>query len=359
MKAAILGVVGVPGNYGGFETLADNLVVYHEVNDVPMELSVYCSNKAYPITQKTYRTATLHYISLDANGAESILFDILGLFDAVIKGHKRILLLGVSGAISLPLLRLVPRLRVITNVDGIEWKRQKWRGLSRWYLRLAERIAANFSHVVVADNDAIAEHLKAAYGCSAVVIPYGGDHAVQDVADFAVTSHLPDQYALGLCRIEPENNVHLILEAYEDTKDKLVFVGNWDKSAYGRKLRARYCKHPSIIIHDPIYDKNKLRAIREKASIYLHGHSAGGTNPALVEMMHFGVPIAAHGCSFNRYTTEGKALYFETASELRKLLDALTKDRAAGVGRAMLEIALRRYTWDQIGRSYFELLSKN
>lgn len=359
-RAAILGTVGVPGNYGGFETLADNLVTYHEVKAAgsasPLDLTVYCSSKAFDTHPETYHDAKLVYVGFDANGVQSIPYDMVGLVDAVRRGHDRVLLLGVSGALILPLLRLFTKARIVTNVDGIEWKREKWQGAAKHYLRFAEKVAVKSSHVVIADNQAIADYLKESYGCEAEVIPYGGDHAVEVEPDSAAAAHLPENYALGLCRIEPENNIGMILEAFEGLEMSLVFVGNWDKSNYGRALKAKYAEHPTIIIHDPVYDARGLRAIRDRATLYLHGHSAGGTNPALVEMMHFGIPIAAHGCSFNRHTTEGKALYFEIAEELREVVTSLPPERAAEVGANMVEIARRRYTWDAIGKAYFALL---
>jgi len=355
-KVAILGSAGVPGNYGGFETLADNLVAFHEETDRKLDLTVYCSSKGIDQKLPSYRRAQLRYVSLDANGVQSIPYDILGLIDAILKGHNRLLLLGVAGAFMLPVLRLFSRARIITNVDGIEWKREKWRGLPRYYLRFAERIAVMASHKVIADNQVIADYLKEAYNCDADVIPYGGDHAIKAEPDASGLDYLPDSYALGLCRIVPENNIEMILEAFEGINQRLVFVGNWDKSAYGQELKSKYRGHPNITIHDPIYDPRGLRAIRDRAMLYLHGHSAGGTNPALVEMMHFGIPIAAHGCSFNRHTTEGQALYFRTADELRNIATQISGDRVKVTGLAMKSIARRRYTWAEIGRSYFELL---
>lgn len=355
-KVAILGTVGVPGNYGGFETLAQNLVEYHARSDVAHELTVYCSAKAFREHAPRYRRAALRYVGLDANGVQSIPYDMYGLLDAAVRGHDRLLLLGVSGALILPLVRLLSRARIVTNVDGIEWKRKKWKGLAELYLRLSEWVAVRASHEVIADNQAIADYLSSAYGCTAKVIPYGGDHAVAAEPEQDACAHLPQDYALGLCRIEPENNIAMILEAFDGLEMPLVFVGNWDKSAYGRALKAKYSGHSTITIHDPVYEPGRLRAIRDKAALYVHGHSAGGTNPALVEMMHFGIPILAHGCAFNRQTSEGAALYFESVADLREAvvrLDAQTKER---VGAAMQQIAQRRYTWAVIGRSYFELL---
>jgi len=355
-KVAILGTVGVPGNYGGFETLAQNLVEYHEQSDIACTLTVYCSAKAFEDRAPRYRRAALRYVPLDANGAQSIPYDMVSIVDAVLRGHDRLFATGLSGALILPLIRLISRARIITNVDGIEWRREKFQGLTKLYLRFSEWVAVRASHEVIADNQAIADYLSKTYSCTAHVIPYGGDHAVVAEPEPDASAHLPQNYALGLCRIEPENNIAMILEAFDGLEMPLVFVGNWDKSAYGRALKAKYSDHATITIHDPVYDPGRLRAIRDKAALYVHGHSAGGTNPALVEMMHFGIPVAAHGCAFNRHTSEDAALYFESVTELREALARLDAQTAARIGEAMQEIAQRRYTWAAIGRSYFELL---
>lgn len=355
-KVAILGTVGVPGSYGGFETLAQNLVDFHGATARESELVVYCSAKAFPAKPETYGTARLRYIGLDANGPQSILYDAMSLFDAVWRGCNQILLLGVSGALVLPLLRLVSRAQIVINIDGIEWKREKWKGLAKATLRASEWAAVRFSHRVIADNQAIADYVTETYGLNCEVIPYGGDHALDAERDPSATMGLPDDYALALCRIEPENNVAMILEAFAGLDTPLVFVGNWDKSDYGRDLKARYQYHPTITIQDPVYEPRALRAIRDGASMYVHGHSAGGTNPSLVEMMHFEIPVLAHGCAFNRHTTEEKARYFMSSVELVDAVYTLTPPIAARIGAEMGDIARRRYTWDQIGRAYFELL---
>lgn len=362
MKIAILGTVGVPGRYGGFESLAENLVRYHARNSLPAQLTVWCSAKDNALHPATFETAALQYVGLRANGVQSIPYDILSIFNALRSGHDRILLLGVSGALILPVVRMISRARIITNIDGIEWKRAKWNALARAYLRLSERVAVRFSHEVVSDNQAIADHVRQAYHTESAVIAYGGDHAVAAPADEGLPPEgLPPDFALALCRIEPENNVHMILEAWAQAPAEgptpLVFVGNWNNSAYGKELRATYGALPHVHLLDPVYEPAALYALRAQATVYVHGHSAGGTNPSLVEMMHFGIPVLAHGCTFNRYSTEEKALYFEDAATLTRLSKDLAPPEAARIGADMREIALRRYTWDQIGSAYFRLLA--
>lgn len=355
-RIAILGTVGVPGNYGGFETLAENLVAYHEQTGQPSEMTVYCSAPSFPGRSPWFRRARRRFIPLSANGVSSIPYDIWSIFDAVLRGHDRLLLLGVSGAVALPLLRMIPGIRIVTNIDGIEWKRSKWNRLARTFLRWSEHIAVRFSHTVVADNEAIADYVRQRYGRACEVVAYGGDHAIEAEPDPTAAASLPERYALALCRIEPENNVAMILEAFAGVDMPLVFVGNWDRSDYGRQLKARYRGHPTIRIHDPVYAPAALRAIRDRAVLYVHGHSAGGTNPSLVEMMHFGVPILAYDCSFNRHTTEGGALYFKSAAGLSESINGISSDSAENGGESMKNIAVTRYTWNNIAKLYFNLL---
>lgn len=358
MKIVILGTVGVPANYGGFETLAENLVKYHDVTTLPDTITIYCSSRSCSAINPSYLSAKLKYVPLNANGVQSIPYDIWSLFSAVWNRNDVILLLGVSGAIALPLVRLISSVRIVTNIDGIEWRRQKWQGLAKRFLRFSEKIAVRFSDAVISDNAAIAEYVKQTYGVNSHVIAYGGDHAVAVDAIAVDELDLPDRYAFSVCRIEPENNVHLIVEAFSrQDAIPLVMVGNWNNSEYGRAIRTRYAACSHLFLLNPIYELGKLKTLRSNAVFYVHGHSAGGTNPSLVEAMHFGRPILAFDCSFNRATTEEKALFFSTSDELLELIRIADGPQSEKVGHDLLEIAQRRYTWDVVANEYFSLLN--
>ena len=359
IRIAIIGTVGLPANYGGFETLADNLVRYAEKRHLPCEIEVYCSARSFPQRLRRWHGAILRYIPLNANGAASPLYDLCSMVLAARRGADVILVLGVSGMVFLPLLRLVTTARYIINVDGLEWRRAKWNKLASRFLRLSEAFAVRFGHSVISDNQAIVDHISASYSRSSILIPYGGDHAAEGEAPEAAenSDQLPERYALMLCRIEPENNVHVILESFaSDVSMPLVAVGNWQSSRYGRDLVARYGCSPNIQLLEPIFEQNRLFALRTNAVLYVHGHSAGGTNPSLVEMMYLKKPVIAFDCIYNRYSTESCAYYFKTSQQLLSKVQESDIVGLAQNGESMGEIARRRYRWDTIGEAYFQLL---
>jgi glycosyltransferase involved in cell wall biosynthesis len=344
VKISIVGIVGVPACYGGFETLVENLL---DESEKERDITVYCSSKSYKKKVDTYKNANLCYLPLNANGFQSIPYDIWSLCHAVYKKTDIILLLGVSGAIALPFIRLFSKVKIVTNIDGLEWKRAKWSKPIKSFLKFSEKIAVKYSDVTVADNKAIADYVKREYKVNSRVIAYGGDHAV---IENIVQSD--EGYALALCRIEPENNVQLILEAFSQSAKSLKFIGNWNASEFGRNMKTEFSKFPHIELLDPVYNLSRLFEIRGACSFYVHGHSAGGTNPSLVEMMHFNKSIIAFDCDYNRATTENKCEYFSDVIDLMTLCD-----RVEDTGELMLEIAKRRYTWRIVKNQYFNLLS--
>ncbi len=353
MNICIIGSVGIPASYGGFETLAERLVDTREA-----KFTVYCSKKHYQEYPKKYKTADLVYIPFDANGASSIIYDIFSMLHALISGHKNFLVLGVSGAIFLPILSCFPKVKIITNIDGIEWRREKWKGLIKTFLKFSESLAVRFSSQVVSDNDSITNYISEEYQSSCKTIAYGGDHAFKSMnnvrLDYIFDTSAP--FALSICRIEPENNVHLILEAFLEATLPIVFIGNWEKSTYGRALYKKYKDKINITLLKPIYCLDTLYAFRSACSVYVHGHSAGGTNPSLVEMMHFGKPIIAYDCVFNRATMEEQGYYFSNVNNLSEIIDGYLN---LSGGDHLLSIAKRRYTWEIVRKQYSCLFLKN
>lgn len=352
-KVAIIGIQGVPANYGGFETLVENLIGKHHSTNI--EYTVFCSSKDMPSKPKEHKGAKLKYIPLHANGLQSILYDIVAMTRSI-RGYDALLILGVSGCIFLPVVKLLSKGKIIVNIDGLEHRRDKWSRIARKFLLLSEVFAVKYAHTIITDNKGISEYVKWRYRRKTKLITYGGDH-VTKVSALEREQEVLNQYGLkkgeyimSLCRIEPENNCHITLEAVEKTNQQLVFVGNWNRNEYSRKLKEKYKDNSNIVLLESIYDLEILHILRSNARCYIHGHSAGGTNPSLVEAMFFGRPILAYDVIYNRETTHGKALYYSNSQELIEYLkqDSLPCDD-------LRKVADRRYTWKSIIREYEQL----
>lgn len=357
-KIAVIGTVGLPAKYGGFETLTEHLVGHLGRE---FDITVYCSGRKYPRSQRmrTFLGAKLVYLPFDANGIWSIPYDAISILHALFYADV-LLVLGVSGGILFPLVKCLTRKKLIVSIDGIEWKRDKWNKAARWYLWWAEKMGVKYSHADIADNESIQDYTAYRYGSLSTIIEYGADHTIKSDPGAAHLEHYPflaAPYAFNVCRIEPENNVKMILEAFSGNAPyPLVMVGNWAHSDYGRTLKALYGGTPGIHLLDPIYDQKELDVLRGNATLYIHGHSAGGTNPSLVEAMFLGLPVLAFGVPYNRTTTENKAFYFSTAADLRRQLEQLTPEQLQNTSSVLREIALRRYTWSVVAGKYGTLV---
>lgn len=355
-RIAIIGIVGLPANYGGFETLAANLV--GNLNE-KFDFTVYCSGLKYRNKIKRYNNARLVYVPLDANGIQSIIYDIWSIVHALLR-QDALLILGVSGAILFPIIKMFTKKKIIVNLDGIEWRRNKWRSYAKNFLKFSERCAVKYADEIIADNVVIQSYIKRTYHRNSHLIEYGACHVKsKETQTFILPAEFNfSKYAFTVCRIVPENNIHIILEAFEEEKDfHLVIVGDWHNSQYGKKLRGKYGQVAHIHLLDPIYDQNILNSIRRNCTVYLHGHSAGGTNPSLIEAMYLQLPIIAFNVSFNRKTMEGKGLFFKDKNELIANFRNLDYTKLTLIKDDLKEVADRRYTWAIISDKYSTLLN--
>lgn len=359
-KLAIIGTVGLPANYGGFETLAEHLV---NNLDSQYDITVYCSGKKYPKAERVshYKKARLKYLPLDANGISSIFYDAYSILHSLFYADV-LLVLGVAGAFILPFVKTFTNKKIIISIDGIEWKRDKWNLLAKAYLFWAESLAVKYSHIDISDNESIQDYTALRYKSLSRVVEYGADHTVKVLPskkDKEMYPFLSKAYAFKVCRIEPENNIEMVLEAFARLKKyTLVIVGNWQNSQYGIDLKLKYQQEKNIVLLDPIYDQAKLDAIRGNAYLYFHGHSAGGTNPALVEAMYLGLPIFAYKVSYNQTTTEKKAKYFTSVEDIIDLVENTSYEELLALGKEMESIAKRRYVWSLIAEKYHYLIQE-
>ena len=350
-KVAIVGIQGVPAKYGGFETLVENIIGENCSPDI--QYTIFCSAKDYEKRMNSYKGAKINYVPFfHANGAQSTPYDILSMMKCIGR-FDTVVILGVSGCLFLPLFRLFYRKRLIVNIDGLEHRRDKWGRFAKWFLRSSEAMAVRCADVIIADNKGIQTYVSETYHRSSELIAYGGDHVMRNVPEAKQAEILDNiklkrqDYAVSVCRIEPENNCHITLEAFAKCGRELVFIGNWNHSTYGKELKERYGKCSNIHLLESVYDLDMLFTLRKNAGLYIHGHSAGGTNPSLVEAMFFGCPILAFDVIYNRATTFNKAYYFKNSMELITLIAHSRLD-----GHLMRFLAEQHYTWKLIAKQY-------
>lgn len=358
-KIAIIGTVGVPACYGGYETLVENLLTYKQDDNI--EYQVYCSSKTYKNERhKTYKGAKLIYVPFNANGVQAVIYDSLSLIHAYFTCDQ-ILSLGTVGCFILPFFKLFSRKKIFINLDGLDNNRAKFNSFSQKMIGAARWLAAKFATICISDNQGIKDYAKEVYKRDSVLIEYGGDNAVPIINDEKLQSKYgltPQGYCFKVARIEPENNIEMILEAFSCMpNEQLVLVGNWNRSEFGRNMRVKYGEFANIKMWDPIYETEEINLLRSNCKLYIHGHSAGGTNPSLVEAMNLGLCIIAYDVVYNKETTEYKASYFNNVETLQTAVNNLEQqpNLIESIKQEMFEIAKRRYTWKIICDKYESL----
>lgn len=356
-KIAIVGTQGIPSQYGGFETLVEYLADFLSEK---FEITIFCSAKVYKTRLSEYKGCKLEFIPFHANGIQSIPFDIL----SIIKSRKRfdkVLILGASGGVIMPFLR-GSRDKFILNFGGLDWKRAKWGFFTQKFLKLSESLAIKNSTYLISDNKGIQEYIKNKYNRDSIMIAYGGEQVLSikpNANDYIKYSFLKEPYAFSVARIQPDNNINMILEAFvNNTPMPIVFVGNWKSSKYGLATKEIFSTYKNIILLDAIYDQQELDLLRSNCAVYIHGHSAGGTNPSLVEAMNLGLLIFAFSSGFNEFTTENKARYFASSVDLQQILKNTKQMELIGIGSDMKSIAKERYQWKIITDKYSEIFEK-
>lgn len=351
MKIAVIGTVGVPARYGGFETLAEQLA--KGIKPESHQLVIYCQRTAYPELNgdEHFEGHQRVLLPLRANGPASMVHDMLAMAHAaLIAKVDTLLVLGYSGAWFLPFVRMLrPKMRVVTNIDGMEWRRDKFGCSARILLRGLEWFATRFSNEVIADNTALVDLARELHQIEPRLIAYGGDHTL-------VTPKIMEAYEQGyflsIARIEPENNCHLILDACATAKIRLIFIGNWNANSYGRALKSRFSDAPLLTLLDPVYDLHKLAAVREHSIGYIHGHSVGGTNPSLVEALFHTNRLLSFDCVFNKSTLNNAGAYFKNSNDL---IDLLQYKNSGLIDKNILAALRKKYQWTQIVDAYLKI----
>ncbi|MEL7008856.1 MAG: DUF1972 domain-containing protein [Cyanobacteria bacterium J06588_4] len=342
-KLLILGTRGIPGNHGGFETFAQRLALY--LVNRGWEITVYCQDSGQKTTPKTWNGVNLVHIPTPNNGALwSIIFDYKSTVHAL-KQEGIVLVLGYNTAIFSLLYRLKKRL-VITNMDGMEWWREKWNGIQKSWLFINERCGVWFSDRLVADHPQIAQYyIKGGVAPAKIAtIPYGTEPVeaakIEYLSQYNLQAH---GYALVIARPEPENLILEIVTAFSRRSRgcKLVVLGRYqpETNKYHAEVMAAASEEVEFI--GGVYDKNIVNSLRYHARLYVHGHTVGGTNPSLVEALAAGTPVLAHNNHFNTWVAGTESLYFESEAHCAALFDS-TLDNLE-VLQAMSQGSLQRY----------------
>ncbi len=320
MKIGILGTRGIPNHYGGFEQWAEQLS--QGLVERGCEVTVYNSH-FHPYRKKDFRgVKIIHKWDPKRIGlASQFIYDLLCIINARKQNFDTIIQLGYTTS-SVWAWLLPKKAKVIYNMDGIEWKREKYKGLLQSFLRYAEKLAIKYSDVVIADAKPIKLYFENKYNTETEYIAYPAEiFEDPNIAILKKYNLSRNSYHLLIARFQPDNNIEMIIKGLVASKSTspLLIVGDYNNK-YGRYLVKKH-KDKRITFLGKIFNKTELDNLRYFSSIYFHGHSAGGTNPSLLEAMATSCNICAHNNEFNKSVLDNDAWYFRTENDISKLLN--------------------------------------
>ncbi len=361
MKIAIVGTRGIPNNYGGFEQLAQFLSLgLHEKGH---QVYVYSSHK-HIYQEKTWKG--IHIIhKYDPEKKIGTIGQFIYDFNCILDTRKRnfdvILNLGYTSS-SVWMHLFSSRSRLITNMDGLEWKRSKYSKRVQHFLLYAEKLAIRYSDHLIADSRAIRDYLLSKYGVHSTFIAYGApvfsDPQTEILEKYSLS---PFAYSLLIARMEPENNIEMILDGVVASSSKNIFlvVGSTENK-YGAYLRKKFKSTQRILFTGPIYDEIVINNLRYYSGYYFHGHSVGGTNPSLLEAMGCRALIAAHNNDFNKSVLGPDAYYFSNADSVAQLLnvDPVTVQGREVFIKNNIGKIRNQYSWERIVEQYEQVMTR-
>jgi glycosyltransferase involved in cell wall biosynthesis len=356
VKISIIGTRGLPAHYGGFETFARE--ISHLLVNSGYEVYVQCDPSVSPIS--SFEGARLFYTPV-AKSRNPLRYYYYGIKIAL--RFSDILIVTGSGGAFFYFLNIFRHKIILTNTDGIESRRTKWSFPTKAFLRLSERIAVRRSHYIIADSASIKNYLENTYKAArqkVKVIEYGS--FLNENFDNSILKskglNFRDYY-LVVCRLEPENNVHMIIDGFLRTASKsvLVVVGQLTGKKYVHKLQDQF-KSDRVIFLGDIYDTTELNSLRFGCKAYIHGHSIGGTNPSLLEAMGNGNVVICHDNPFNREVTDNAQLYFSDPGECADLIrevDEMPEENREIYAKKSMSRIREYYNWDNILDKYLTL----
>jgi glycosyltransferase involved in cell wall biosynthesis len=356
VRIALLGTRGIPANYGGFETFAEEISTRLAARG--HEVTVYCRERflepAYRGVRLQYLPTIRHkYLDTVAHTCVSTLY---------LLGHRADVALYCNGANAI--FTLWPRMvgiPVALNVDGIERKRKKWNRMAKaWYL-MSEWLATFCPTAVITDALTIQEYYRQRYGKASVFIPYGAEIGKAEGSETLRELGLePGRYFLYVSRMEPENHPLEVRQAFEsvDTTLKLALVGD-APYAHDYIRRIRDTADRRVVIPGAIYGDG-YRELGSHCFAYIHATEVGGTHPALIEAMGRGALVLYRNTPENAEVAGDAGIPFEPtelADKIRAVLEMSEEERGEFRRRA-LERVSQRYSWDAVTDAYESLLRK-
>lgn len=327
LNIAIIGTRGIPNQYGGFEQFAEHLSV--GLVEKGHTVTVYNSHN-HPYQKTEWNGVTIVHCydpEFKLGSAGQFIYDLNCIRHARKNNFDVLLFLGYSSSsVWGPFYPKKPV--IISNMDGLEWKREKYSPPVRRFLKYAEKLAINYSNYFIADSTAIQSHLQERYHINAAYIPYGADILTDKTNDLLSDYAIAEQnYCMLMARMEPENSIETILDGFHqsETSKQFVVVGNTD-NRFGKYIAHKFGNDTRIKFLGALFDQQAIHTLKHNSSLYFHGHSVGGTNPSLVEAMSSKALIAAHDNHFNRAVLQKDAYYFTTSAEVRSLVEQIHRD---------------------------------
>lgn len=355
MKIAIVGTRGIPNNYGGFEQCAEYLSVI--LASRGHDVTVY-NTHYHPYAEPFFRGVKIKQIwnpEFTIGTAGNFIYDFLSMRHALKQQVDILLVLGYTTAsVFFPVMSFGKSI-LVTNMDGLEWKRDKWsetvKKLALWF----EKLGARYSHHMVSDNAKIREYLLQTYAKDSTFIPYGCEPFLKpDATVLKGYGVEPGRYGILIARMEAENNILMVLEGYvqSNSTEPLLVVGNM-VTPYATMLAERFGSDQRIRFTGGIYNQDDLNNLRYHAKYYFHGHSVGGTNPSLLEAMASSVFIIAHGNEFNRAVLGDDAMFFEASHQVTGIVERFDRDASVeGAIHANMGKVKELYNWTRIADQY-------
>lgn len=361
MRIAILGTRGVPANYGGFETFAEHLSTRLVARG--HDVTVYCRAHYVSPRQIEFQGVRLKVLpTIRHKYFDTIVHTFLSALHAAVPSrYDAALICNAANAPFAPILRIAG-IPVALNVDGLEHKRKKWNWIARRYYLMAERLATILPTETVTDAKVIQEYYLARHRAISTMIAYGAE--VERRPDPLVRRWRvePNRYVLYVSRLEPENNAHLVIEAFKRvrTAHKLVIVGDAPYARdYINDLKARARRDKRIVFTGFVFGRD-YRALQQNAYCYVHATEVGGTHPALLEAMGFGNCVLTLAAPENIEAIGDAGIAYSDESDLAEKLQRVLRDGSlvqAYRHRAQARVQ-DAYDWDYVVDQYEELFAK-